>query len=246
MDRLIYTSMTGANAAMQQQAVLANNLANVSTTGFRAEMSMLRSVPLQGDGASTRVFGLTATAGYNDAAGPIQETGRTLDAAALGQAWFAVQSLDGSEAYTRNGAFAVSPDGQLVTNNGLPVLSDGGAPISIPANATLTLGSDGTITTKIGSQPTTALARIKLVTPTTDAPIARGNDGLFRASTSDSLPEDPNARLQAAALEGSNVNAIETMVAMIAVARQYDSQTQLMQTAQSNDKSATQLLSVSG
>ena len=60
MDRIIYTAMTGANAAAQRQAVLSNNLANASTTGFRAELSTFRAVPLQGDGASTRVFALEA------------------------------------------------------------------------------------------------------------------------------------------------------------------------------------------
>ena len=71
MDRIIYTSMTGANAAAHRQAVLANNLANVSTNGFRAEMSTFRSVPLQGDGSTTRVFALEATSGHVDTPGPV-------------------------------------------------------------------------------------------------------------------------------------------------------------------------------
>ena len=78
MDRIIYTSMTGANAAAHRQAVLSNNLANVSTNGFRAEMSTFRSVPLQGEGASTRVFALEATSGHRDTPGPVQRTGRNL------------------------------------------------------------------------------------------------------------------------------------------------------------------------
>src|SRR5258707_10883942 len=113
MDRIIYTSMTGANAAAQRQSVLAHNRANAGTNGFRAEMSTFRSVPLQGSGAGTRVFALEATSGYVDTPGPTQRTGRALDAMAMGRAWFAVQGLDGQEAYTRNGVFEVSPDGQL-------------------------------------------------------------------------------------------------------------------------------------
>ena len=132
MDRIIYTSMTGANAAAHRQAVLANNLANASTNGFRAEMSTFRSVPVQGEGATTRVFALEATSGHSEASGPVQRTGRNLDAMAMGNAWFGVQALDGTEAYTRNGSFEVSPEGQLRTGTGLAVLSDGGAPIDVP------------------------------------------------------------------------------------------------------------------
>lgn len=111
MDHVIYTAMTGANAAAQRQSVLANNLANASTTGFRAELSTFRSVPLQGDGASTRVFALEATSGYRDTPGSVERTGRNLDAMAAGSAWFAVQGLDGTEAYTRSGAFEVNATG---------------------------------------------------------------------------------------------------------------------------------------
>ena len=244
MDHLIYTAMTGANAAEQRQAVLANNMANVSTNGFRAEIATFRSVPVQGDGASTRVFALAATAGFKDTPGPIQYTGRNLDAMVQGQSWFGVQALDGTEAYTRNGAFEVSPDGNLVTGNGLPVLSAAGSPISVPAGASLTLGSDGTVTAKVGNQPSNTLGRIKMATPTADDPLTRGEDGLFRSTSGDPLPSDATAQLQTGALEGSNVNSIETMVQMIQGARQYEAQMKLLQSAEANDKSATQLLSM--
>ena len=76
MDRMIYTTMTGANAAMQRQAILSNNLANATTTGFRAELTTFRSVPLEGAGSSTRVFGLDATSGYSDEPGTAITTGK--------------------------------------------------------------------------------------------------------------------------------------------------------------------------
>src|SRR5665647_363560 len=133
MDRLIYTAMSGANAAAQRQAVLSNNLANASTNGFRAELSSFRAVPVRGDGASTRVMAVEATAGHSDNPGAAQRTGRSLDAMAVGNAWFGVQGLDGTEAYTRSGAFEVAPDGTLQTGSGLSVLSDGGSPITVPA-----------------------------------------------------------------------------------------------------------------
>jgi flagellar basal-body rod protein FlgF len=245
MDKLIYTAMTGANAAAHRQAVLSNNLANVSTNGFRAELSAYRAVPLRGDGATTRVFALETTTGHLDTPGTAQATGRDLDVMAQGNAWFAVQGLDGTEAYTRNGALQVSADGTLQTMNGLAVLSDGGAPIAVPPGATVSIGTDGTITAKVsGQQPATA-GRLKMVTPTANEPIQRSADGLFRA-TGGALPNNANARLMSGTLESSNVNAVENMVGMIQTARQFEAQMRLLQTAESNDRTAGQLLSLQG
>ena len=246
MDRIIYTSMTGASAAAHRQAVLSNNLANVSTNGFRAEMSTFRSVPMQGDGATTRVFALEATSGHVQTPGPVQRTGRNLDAMAVGNAWFAVQGLDGVETYTRAGSFQVTAAGQLVTSTGMAVLSDGGAPIDVPPNAEVTLGADGTITARLAGEVPQPVARLKLATPAADNPLKRGDDGLFRTAGGDPLPADPNARLRSGVLEGSNVNPVECMVGMIAAARQFEQQMRLLQTAESDDKSAGQLLSLNG
>lgn len=246
MDRIIYTSMTGANAAAHRQAVLSHNLANVSTQGFRAEMSTFRSVPVQGDGSSTRVFALEATSGHVNTPGPVQRTGRNLDAMAVGNAWFAVQGLDGTEAYTRNGSFEVTPTGQLVTSTGLTVLSDGGGPIDVPQGAEVSLGSDGTLTAKTGNQRPAAIGRVKLASPTAEDPLKRGDDGLFRPASGNPLPNDANARLLAGATEGSNVNAVESMVGLIAASRQFEQQMRLLQTAETNDKTASQLLSMNG
>jgi flagellar basal-body rod protein FlgF len=246
MDRLIYTAMTGANASVHRQTVMSNNLANASTNGFRAEMSTFRSVPLQGDGSTTRVFSLEATAGHAETPGPVQRTGRNLDAMATGNAWFAVQGLDGTEAYTRAGSFQVTPAGQLVTNTGLAVLSDGGAPIDVPPNAEITLGADGTLTATVPGQPAAAVGRVKLATPTAEDPLRRGDDGLFRTASGEPMANDANARLLAGALEGSNVNPVESMIGMIAAARQFETHMRMLQTAETNDKSAGQLLSING
>ncbi len=246
MDRMIYTTMTGANAAMQRQAILSNNLANATTTGFRAELTTFRSVPLEGSGSSTRVFGLDATSGYSDLPGTAITTGKPTDLMARGNAWFAVQGMDGLEAYTRNGALEVNDQGQLLTATGLAVLSDGGTPIDVPQNAKVSFGADGTITaTEPGQQPIT-IGRLKMVTPEADAPLVRGDDGLFRAADGNPLPNDANARLADGVLEGSNVNAVETMVGMIAASRQFESQMKLLTTAETNDRNAAKLLGLSG
>jgi flagellar basal-body rod protein FlgF len=246
MDHIIYTAMTGANAAANRQAVLSNNLANVSTNGFRAELATYRAVPVRGDGATTRVFALEATAGHLDTPGPAQRTDRGLDAMPGKNAWFSVQSLDGSEGYTRNGHLEVSTDGTLVTGNGLPVLSNGGAPITVPPGALLTIGNDGNILAKVGNQPGNTIGRLKMVSPTPEDPLVRGGDGLFRPLSGEPLNADETVQLQVGVLEGSNVNAIETMVGMIQTARQFETQMRLLQSAESNDRSAGQLLSMQG
>lgn len=240
MDRLIYLSMAGAKAAMQRQETLAHNLANASTTGFRAELAAFRAVPVQGSGASTRVYALESTPGYDATPGPIGATGRNLDVALKGGAWLAVQGLDGTEAYTRGGSLDVSADGNLVTTAGLTVLGDGG-PIQVPQDAAVSIAPDGTVSATAANGRPTAIGKLKMVTP--DAPLTRGEDGLFRAVDGD-LAADADARLQDGALEGSNVSPVETMVAMISAARQFEAQMRLLTSAEGNDKEAARLLSM--
>ncbi len=243
MDRMIYLSMAGAKAAMQRQDVLANNLANVSTNGFRAELQAFRSVPVRGDGASTRAFALETSIGYNSDSGVVAATGRNLDVAMGGNAWLAVQGTDGTEAYTRAGSLDVNADGILVMRNGLQVQGDGGA-INVPPNAEVSIGNDGTVTAKTADsiRPST-IGRIKMVTP--EAPLQRGTDGLFRATDGNDLPQDANAKLQDGALEGSNVSPVETMVSMISAARQFEQQMKLLQIAQTQGQESSKLLGTS-
>jgi flagellar basal-body rod protein FlgF len=242
MDRMIYLSMAGAKAAMQRQDVLSHNLANVSTVGFRAELAAFRAVPVQGDGASTRVYALETTVGYDGSSGVVQSTGRPLDVAMKGNAWLSVQALDGTEAYTRAGALDVDAQGQLVTKGGLAVLGDGG-PITVPPGAEPSIAPDGTVSAKSPGGKPLPLGKLKLVTP--EGPLSRGTDGLFRAADGE-LPADANARLQEGALEGSNVSAVETMVSMISAARQFEHQMKLLQLAERQEQQATKLLSPSG
>ena len=239
MDRMIYLSMAAAKATMHRQEVVSHNLANVSTNGFRAELAAFRAVPVRGDGASSRVYALESTVGYSNAPGTVQTTGRPLDVAVKGNSWLAVQALDGTEAYTRAGALEVYAEGVLTDVQGRPVVGDGG-PLTIPANAVVEVASDGTVSAKVGRERPQPLGRLKLVTP--EAALQRGTDGLFRAAEGD-LAADPAARLQSGALEGSNVNAVESMVAMIAAARQFEQQMKALQTAEQKEQSATKLLS---
>jgi flagellar basal-body rod protein FlgF len=242
MDRMIYLAMSGAKATMQRQEVLSHNLANVSTTGFRAELAAFRAVPVRGDGASTRVYALESTVGYNPDPGAVQPTGRSLDVAMKGNAWLAVQALDGTEAYTRAGALDLDAEGNLVTKNGLQVVGDGG-PITVPAGTRASIAPDGTVSASRDDGTTAVVGRLKLVTP--EAPLQRGTDGLFRAADGE-LPADANARVQDGALEGSNVSAVETMVAMITAARQFEHQMKMLQTAERQEQQAMRLLTPNG
>lgn len=242
MDRAIYTAMAGAKALMQRQETLTNNLANVSTNGFRADLAAFRAVPVRADGtATTRVSTVEATTGFDASSGPIQATGRALDIAVKGEGWIAVRASDGEEAYTRNGALVLSSEGTLQTATGLDVVGDGGA-ISVPPGMSVSIGADGTVTAKAEGQRPMALSKIKLVNPAVET-MRKGADGLMR-SAEGGASDDPRVRVADGSLEGSNVNAVEAMVGMIALSRQFEVQMKLLQTTDTNDQKAAQLLSV--
>ena len=162
-----------------------------------------------------------------------------------GQGWIAVQGADGREAYTRAGSLETNENGVLQTRTGRPVLSDGG-PISIPTDAIVSIANDGTVSTvQTGNRPTTSavVGIIKLVNPP-ESSLERGPDGLFRVRGGAPAPADVNVRIVAGALENSNVNAIDAMVTMITLARQFDMQMKMLQNAETNATRAAQLLTV--
>jgi len=244
MDRLIYVAMSGAKNTMLQQATVANNLANVTTTGFRAQNVAFRAAPVQGEGLPTRAFVVDSTPNSDFRPGAIQHTGRDLDVAVEGRGWIAVQTADGGEAYTRGGSLEIGGNGVLQTRSGLNVMGDGG-PLAIPPDTRITVGRDGTVSTvPTGNQATqvAALGRIKLVNPD-ETQLVRGADGLFRLNAGGAAPADSQVKLIGGALEGSNVNAVDAMVSMIALARQFDMQVKMMQNAETNARTADQLLS---
>ena len=243
MDKLIYTAMTGASQTLGRQAAVAHNLANATSTGYRAEEHRLRAVPIQSDALPTRAFVADASVANDFTPGPLQLTGRVLDVAVQGQGWIALAMPDGTEAYTRNGSLEVSANGVLQTRNGIPVAGDGGT-LSIPPDNEVTIAKDGTITVlqKSGARNNPSpIGRIKLVNPP-EEDLVRGSDGLFRQASGASAPTDETAVLASGYLEGSNVNVVEQMVTMISLARQFEMQMRMLTNAQENDRSATQLL----
>jgi len=247
MDRLIYTAMSGASQTLGRQAAVAHNLANASSTGYRAEEHRLRAVQvLPGVGSSalpTRAFVVDASTHTNYTPGPLQLTGRNLDVAVQGQGWLTLTLPDGSEAYTRNGSFEVSVNGVLQTRNGMPVQGDGGA-ITVPPDVKVSIANDGTISVipESGAQNTVnAIGRLKLVNPP-EADLERGADGLFRQRSGGVAQNDPKVTLAGGYLEGSNVNSVEQMVTMISLARHFEMQMKALTSADANDRAATQVI----
>lgn len=245
MDRLIYTAGSGAKQILEKQATAANNLANATTTGFRAQLDSFRAVPVLGDGLPTRTFVVDSTVGNDFSQGALQQTGRELDVAVQGAGWLAVERPDGTEGYTRHGSLRLSENGVLQTQSGLNVLGDGG-PISIPPDVTVTISKDGTISAIANGTapgPSNVLGRIKLVNPPEEN-LVRGDDGLFRTRDGEPAEADANVAVIGGALEGSNVNVVDAMVDMIALARQFEMHMNLLKNAESNATKAAQILAL--
>jgi len=243
MDRFLYISMSGAKETLRAQTANNHNLANASTTGFRADMSAFQTRNVAGSGYASRAYATNSTTGWDPTQGALISTGRDLDVGINGPGWIAVLGKDGREAYTRAGDMRVDPTGMLMTGAGHQVMGEGG-PINVPPNTSLTIGSDGTISViplGQGAETTAMIGRIKLVNPP-DAQMVRGEDGLFRSATGAELPADADVKLIAGSLETSNVNTADAMVNMIELARRFDLQVKAMRTAEENAATAAQLL----
>jgi flagellar basal-body rod protein FlgF len=248
VDRFIYTAMTGASQTLGRQAAVANNLSNVTSTGYRAEEHRLRAVQVLSANTpaplATRAFVVDASTHTDYSPGAMNYTGRTLDVAVSGQGWIGLAMPDGSEAYTRNGSLELSVNGVLQTRTGIPVQGDGGS-VTIPPDVKVSIANDGTVSVipETGAQNTVnVIGRIKLVNPP-ETDLVRGGDGLFRLRGGDPAPTDESVRLAGGYLEDSNVNPVEQMVTMISLGRQFEMQMQMLQRASQNDQSATQVIS---
>lgn len=243
---MVYIAMTGARETMQAQAVNSNNLANVSTTGFREELETFVTRNVEGDGFDSRAYGIDAGAGFDDTPGDIRTTGRDLDVAIQGSGWFAVQGPDGGEAYTRAGDFRTDSNGRLVTGAGHPVLGNGG-PIALPPNEGVAIGDDGTISIQpAGSDVSTRaqLDRLRLVDPP-EGSLERGEDGLFRLKDGGEAELAADVSVVSGKLEGSNVDSVGAMVRQLELAREFGVHTKMMKTAQENEQTSDQLLRLS-
>ena len=249
MDRMLYIAMTGAGQITRAQGVNSNNLANASTTGFRADLESFTTQAVNGPGHDSRAYAVSEGQGVDLSTGTINSTGNPLDIAVNGEGWIAVQAPDGSEAYTRAGNLQVNELGQLLTGDRLQVLGNDG-PIAIPPFENMDIGSDGTITVRPVGQTANTLSnvnRIRLVNPD-PATLYKGQDGLMRvdaaATPENAVVADASVSVVSGALESSNVNPIESLVTMISLARQFEMHVKLMDTARQNDAASAELMQI--
>jgi len=228
-QQAIYLAMTGLNATLDRMTAATNNLANASTTAFKAQQPVFKSQPFYGQGLPDRVDVVSSEDTADFKPGPIEQTGRSLDVTVNGAGWIQVQATDGSTALTRNGSLSISTSGVLETSDGNPVLGQGGAPISLPPLQSVTIGEDGTISgTLVGqtADQVTTLNRIFLTNPP-PVTLRRRSDGLFQDQAGVPTP-DASVKLQIGALEGSNTNPVSMMMSMIENARMFQMQTELV------------------
>ena len=245
MDRAAYVAMTGASHILQAQGLAGHNLANSSTPGFRGDLYAFMSSPIYGPGYPSRVNGVARDSGWDASGGEMESTGRELDVAVQGTGFIAIQAPDGKEAYTRAGDLRVGPEGLLTTGAGHPVLGNEGQ-IALPPFSQLVIGADGTISiVPLGSAENTlaSVERIKLVDPAASV-LVKGGDGLLRTRDGSTLEAAATVQLATGALESSNVNAAESMVQMIELARTWDMNVKLIESTERNAAAAARLASI--
>lgn len=246
MDKMLYVSMTGAHNNTLAQRAHANNLANVSTTGFRRDFEQARSMPLFGESYPARVFAMSERPATDFRPGSLQETGRDLDVAIGGKGWIAVQAPDGGEAYVRTASLNIDALGMLRTGNGLPVMGNAG-PIAVPPEQKVEIGQDGTITIRALGEDPNVLAevdRIKLVNPDPRS-LEKGTDGLIRVKGQPEVEADATVQVTSGFLESSNVNAVEEMTAILSLSRQFELSVKMMRTAEDNASAMARVLQIS-
>ena len=244
MDKVIYLAMSGAKQVMLSQQAHANNLANISSTGFKADLEQARAMQVFGDGQPSRVYSLSERPATDRTSGTLLETGRNLDVAMQGDTGMAVQGKDGTESYTRSTELQVTAQGQLLNGSGLPVLGVGGDAIVLPPFDQLNIASDGSISIRPEGEEATGLVvvdQLKMVT-LDEQTSYKGVDGLMKVDGGEPLGINPLARLQSGFIESSNVNAVHELTNIIGLSRQFEMNIKMMKTAEENSTAAAKIL----
>ncbi len=241
MDALIYTAMSGAERAMRGQQVHANNLANLETNGFRANLELAQAANLPGYGYDDRHMSQIQANAGTDRQGVLHQTGRELDIAISGNGYFAVQGPSG-EAYTRAGSVTLDADGSM-TVNGMQLLGEGG-PITLPPYRKVEIGQDGTVSV-LGAGADAQMQvidKLKLVRAEASE-LTKNEAGLVVARNGQDLATDPTVQVKAGHLESSNVSAVEEMVATMSLNRTFEIQMKLFRAADDMTSTGNKLIS---
>jgi flagellar basal-body rod protein FlgF len=230
MDNTFLIGLSQQSALRRHLDVIANNLANLSTPGFKSERPIFEEfiMPVAVDetlsGASGQISYVQDGALFRDfGPGALQVTDNPLDVAINGEGWFVVQTADG-ERYTRAGRFMLDADGQLVTPAGDPVMSDGGPIAFDPGETDIVIAADGTVSTSAGDK-----GRLAVVTFADERRLVAEEGRLFASDEPALAAENP--RLAQGAIELSNVNSILEISEMIAVTRAYEATAALLSRA---------------
>ena len=250
MNRSLYIAATGMNAQQAQMDTISNNLANVSTNGFKGSRAVFEDLlyqTIRQPGANSTQqtelpSGIQLGTGVQQVAterlytqGNLQQTGNSKDVAINGNGFFQVQMPDGTTAYTRDGSFQTNAQGQLVTASGYPVVPA----ITIPNNATsMTIGTDGTVTiTQAGSSTNQTIGTIQLATFINPAGLESKGENLMAETASSGAPNvatpgvNGAGKLQQGYVEASNVNVVQELVNMIETQRAYEINSKAVQTS---------------
>ncbi|MCP3751103.1 flagellar basal body rod protein FlgF [Pseudomonas sp. SBB6] len=245
MDKMLYVAMTGASQNALAQKAHANNLANISTSGFQRDLEQARSMPVFGDSFPARAYAMTERPATDFSPGSMQETGRDLDIAIGGDGFIAVQAPDGSEAYVRTASLNIDGLGVLRAGNGMPVMGNGG-PIAVPPEQKVEIGQDGTISIRAMGEGPRVMAevdRIKLVNPDLKN-MTKGLDGMIHTKNGQPAAADANVQVVSGFLESSNVNAVEEMTSVLALSRQFELHVKMMTTAKEGDEAMARVLQI--
>ncbi len=241
MNQALWVAKTGLDAQQTRMSVVSNNLANTNTTGFKQDRASFEDLLYQqvrqpggSSSAQTQLpTGLQLGTGVRVVAtsknfqqGGQQQTGRALDVMVNGRGFFEVMLPDGSSAYTRDGSFQMSPQGELVTNSGYPVQPG----IQIPEGAqSLTIGADGTVSVKMaGDAASVEIGSLTLTDFINPAGLQAKGENLYLETTASGPAQNGTPGLNGlggivqGALEGSNVNVMEELVSMIETQRAYE------------------------
>ncbi len=244
MSDSLYVATSGLRETMIAQSVHSNNLANLRTPGFRADLYNAQSLSLNGEnGLQTKAYATHSDNTVDLRPGPIIATGNDLDVAIDGEGLLAVLGPDGQEAYTRAGNLKIGNNGQLLTGGG-HVVQGAGGPIALPPAQKIEFGKDGTISIVPQGSTDGALSvvnQLKLVSHQ-DVKLVKNEHGLLRAENNQPLPISNDVSVTSGALEGSNVNPIESMVSIISLARQFEVQLKLANNSKENSNYVAQLL----
>ncbi len=246
MDNFLWVAMSGAKENFHSLAVRSNNLANATTTGFKADFENSRAMSVFADAYPSRAFAMTERPGHNMTGGAIETTDRELDLAIDGDGFLAVNDSEGSEAYTRFGSLNIDAEGFLKTSTGLNVLNEAGEPIKLPLLDVISISKDGMISGRPqggDSNMIEEFARIKLVKPENYKNIEKGYDGLFRNIDGTALAENNTVKVRSGMLEQSNVNPVEELTSLIRIQRQYETMVKMMETGNQMDERQNSIMS---